>query len=538
MKLTVRIVIAVLALTCIASSVQAASRIEFILDVSGSMDAMAGKEKKIDAARSAIASTLQSIPDGSVVALRLYGHRVPNKNKAKSCKDSQLVIPFAPINKQQFLSAVNKATPLGQTPIALSLEEAAKDFAEAKDEETAIILVSDGEETCGGDPAEVAKDLIAKGFKVTIHTIGFDVDTATRAQLQEISRITGGQYRDAKDPLVLAESLQQLTQESLVIQKEKSVYGEPIRGGDSYETAVEIVPDELYRLDHHQKKNYFDYFYIDLKGGQQITATIQTGEKGVSIKDGKATENNNPYAGLEIHNRERQKLAHDTIIGSKNSKEEMWVNLGNKDSGRYYILVGNTYDDQNKDNPFKITVVDRFDANSKQDAGEKDSTALTLQPGEYIGYLGPNDRTDMYKFTAEPNASYEIKARGSSNKLTLRMIILDSDGVQLVTANSPNPGATAKVEGFVPPKRGDYYINLSSYYSDVPLTNYMLTLAQAKGAMPPSKIQSALKWPSPLASLSLLEKIKFILMFSGIPLASGLLIGMIFGYFKGRRKRK
>ena len=57
------------------------------------------------------------------------------------------------------------------------------------------MLVSDGKETCQGDPVVAAKALAAKG--ITVHTVGFIVDTAARGQLQAIARATGGTYFDA-----------------------------------------------------------------------------------------------------------------------------------------------------------------------------------------------------------------------------------------------------------------------------------------------------------------------------------------------------
>ena len=57
------------------------------------------------------------------------------------------------------------------------------------------MLVSDGKETCQGDPVLAAKALAAKG--ITVHTVGFIVDTAARGQLQAIARATGGTYFDA-----------------------------------------------------------------------------------------------------------------------------------------------------------------------------------------------------------------------------------------------------------------------------------------------------------------------------------------------------
>ncbi|MDX1385968.1 MAG: VWA domain-containing protein [bacterium] len=556
----------------------ASKRIEIILDVSGSMGALAGGEKKMEAAKKAVANTIGSIPSSANVGLRLYGHRVPNNKKAESCQDSQLVIPFGPVNPTQFQNALNQAMPLGQTPIAYSLELAAKDFGALKDEEAVIILVSDGKETCGGDPVQVAKDLIAQGFNIKINTIGFDVDAETRAQLEGISQATGGTYMDAKDTAQLSKSLQELTQKSLVIEKEKSVYGDPIRGGDSYETAVALEPGKLFHLDHHQKKNDFDYFYIDLSGGQSLQAIVQTGEKGVDIRDGKATEKpGGPYAGIQVHNNQKQKIVGDVIIGSPNQKKLLNVPLGEGQAGRFYILVGNNYSDQHKDHPFQIEVLERFDAGSKQDAGSTEATSVNIEAGEHKGYLSPNDRTDMYKFNAKPGDTANIRVRDRDGKIKFRVTLIDSDGVKLKYFDSPNEGAAAILEDFPLEKGGDYFLDVSSYYSTVPNEDYDMVLALAgteaapaeekpaeekppeekpRADTPITKIQPVKAPPSTNTSdpaygiksikevsliiqgLPFLEKAKLYLTYSGIPLVVGWLIGMIWGYVKGKKAGK
>ena len=206
------------------------ARIQIVLDVSGSMRSSLGSQIKIDAAKSAIRQTIAGLPDGSVVALRYYGHRVAQERKDESCKDTELVVQFQPLDKPRFLDALEKAVPRGQTPIAYSLQQAAQDFGAPSDEERGVILVSDGIETCGGDPLATVRDLTAKGFKVKIHTIGFDVDAAARAQLEAISTATGGEYFDARSASALADTLGKLTQRALLIKRD-SAFGEEIRGG-------------------------------------------------------------------------------------------------------------------------------------------------------------------------------------------------------------------------------------------------------------------------------------------------------------------
>jgi hypothetical protein len=51
-----------------------------------------------------------------------------------------------------------------------------------------VILVSDGKETCKGDPCLTAKALAEADGSLIIHTIGFAADSAAKYQLQCIAR--------------------------------------------------------------------------------------------------------------------------------------------------------------------------------------------------------------------------------------------------------------------------------------------------------------------------------------------------------------
>ena len=66
-------------------------------------------------------------------------------------------------------------SPLGQTPIAYALNQAADDFSTLQGER-ALVLVTDGIESCGGDPVQAARDLREQGIKV--HLIGFGMASA------------------------------------------------------------------------------------------------------------------------------------------------------------------------------------------------------------------------------------------------------------------------------------------------------------------------------------------------------------------------
>ncbi len=154
---------------------------------------------------------LSGLQDGSVVALRYYGHRVRRSRRTRAARTRSWSSRFSRSTAAACSPRLTRPCRADRRRSRYSLEQAAGDFGGASDEERGIILVSDGVETCGGDPLATVRGLQARGIKVKIHTIGFDVDAAARAQLEAISQATGGEYHDARNAAALADSLRQLT---------------------------------------------------------------------------------------------------------------------------------------------------------------------------------------------------------------------------------------------------------------------------------------------------------------------------------------
>lgn len=188
------LVLAVLAAPAAAQTCNTADRaLLLVLDASGSMNArLPSGETRFAVAQRAVKEVAAAVPGEARLALRLYGAQSPPS--AKDCRDSQLAVPFAPAATAGIAARVDATRAQGYTPIALALRQAGDDFP-AGTAERVIVLVSDGKETCRGDPVLAARELAAKG--ITIHTVGFVVDTAARMQLQTIARAAGGTYFDA-----------------------------------------------------------------------------------------------------------------------------------------------------------------------------------------------------------------------------------------------------------------------------------------------------------------------------------------------------
>jgi Mg-chelatase subunit ChlD len=185
--------------------------IMFILDASGSMWGKAGGQFKIDAAKQVMKKILPALPKEVKYGLTTYGHR-----KKGDCKDVQVIIPVGGSNRQAFLIKIAALSPKGKTPIAHSVQMVAERLKQ-KENETTIVLISDGVETCHDDPCGVVKSLKKSGLKFVLHVVGFDVDQKGKKQLTCLAKEGGGQYFSAGDAASLLAALESVKKE--VVQK-------------------------------------------------------------------------------------------------------------------------------------------------------------------------------------------------------------------------------------------------------------------------------------------------------------------------------
>ena len=171
----------------------AGTNLLYILDASNSMWGQAGGQSKIATAKSVMENSLATLSPTITPGLLLYGHR-----HRKDCSDVELVAPLGAASRDQMTAVINSISPKGKTPIASALEMAGQAFQGHLEDSNAVLLVSDGIETCGGDPCAVAAALAQKGIKVQINVVGLDVDQKAKRQLQCIAKAGNGQYFDAQ----------------------------------------------------------------------------------------------------------------------------------------------------------------------------------------------------------------------------------------------------------------------------------------------------------------------------------------------------
>ncbi|MFO1466548.1 MAG: VWA domain-containing protein [Steroidobacteraceae bacterium] len=183
----------------------AARNLEIVLDVSGSMKTALGTSTRWDTALAVLKDVVGTLPDDLNVGLRVYGHRYPSKS-AQTCSDTELVVPLAKLDRNHIIETANTFHPRGETPLIRSVEATVGDLKRAGG--GSVILITDGEESCHGDPKAAAAKIKASGVKVSLNIVGFTLTgKAVEAQLGALAGSTGGRYYSAQDGAQLSRAL-------------------------------------------------------------------------------------------------------------------------------------------------------------------------------------------------------------------------------------------------------------------------------------------------------------------------------------------
>jgi len=153
-----------------------------------------GSQLRIDAAKEILADLVDSlrVNDKVELALRAYGHLSPAK--MRNCEDTKLEIPFSANNHDAMIQRLKYIYPKGTTPIAYSLEQAAKDFPRSNGYRNVIIIITDGIESCDGDPCSVSLALQQKRIFLKPFVIGLGMKDQFEAQFDCM-----GRYFNAKN---------------------------------------------------------------------------------------------------------------------------------------------------------------------------------------------------------------------------------------------------------------------------------------------------------------------------------------------------
>ncbi len=156
-----------------------ATHVQLILDASGSMlTKLPDGQTRMASAQATLGQFLGGLKaePGLNVGLRIYGAGL---KPGQQCEDSVLVAPMTGFDRAALQSRVAAATPRGATPIVYSLLQAAQDFPRDASRKV-IVLVTDGEESCGGKLGDVLGAFQQRGIQVDVRIIGIDLNDAAR----------------------------------------------------------------------------------------------------------------------------------------------------------------------------------------------------------------------------------------------------------------------------------------------------------------------------------------------------------------------
>lgn len=181
----------------------AADRAIIVLDASGSMWGQIDGKPKLEIARETLAAVLPTLPADMELGFMAYGHR-----QKGVCSDIQLIVPPAVGTAGAIAAAAAKLKFLGKTPLTEAVRQAAEALRYTEDKAT-VILITDGIETCGGDPCALGRELEQHGVDFTAHVVGFGLTRDEGHQVACLAENTGGRYIQAKDAGELAEALKE-----------------------------------------------------------------------------------------------------------------------------------------------------------------------------------------------------------------------------------------------------------------------------------------------------------------------------------------
>lgn len=271
--------------------------VHLIYDLSGSMlERGPGGKPKYKLAQAAIYSALDALPDGAPFGFTVYGSRIPERaGKQKACTDIVTLQKLAPLDKQAVKNFVAEKKPKGgTTPLVGSVEHVVADFPQNKG--GIIIVVTDGKEECNHDPAARITALKAgkmKHLDLELDVVGFALkDPKTRAMMETIAAVGGGQYFDAADGEALARALKEAMAAKYTVRDvtDQVVASGTIDGGDvsvptgSYRVAIASAGSPIQVRDVSIEDDHLTTMQVN-KVGSEVDVVASTPKLLVAVRE-------------------------------------------------------------------------------------------------------------------------------------------------------------------------------------------------------------------------------------------------------------
>ncbi|MEM7585543.1 MAG: VWA domain-containing protein [Acidobacteriota bacterium] len=218
--------------------------VELILDASGSMDTKfpeGHSTTRFDVAKEIFQHVIEDdLPEYLPVALRAFGHEEVVDRENDFCA-TELVLSRERFSKEKLIGTIRGLDAKGKTALAASIEDVGKDLAGVSGPKI-VLLVTDGAETCKGNPSRAIQDLVREVEDVHVHIVGYAIENdAHRKQFEKWAEDGHGRYFDAAHRDSLDDALRQAFKIPYkVVNGNGSVYATGFVDGDP----VDVPPGE------------------------------------------------------------------------------------------------------------------------------------------------------------------------------------------------------------------------------------------------------------------------------------------------------
>lgn len=392
------------------------TRILFILDASGSMAEKWGTGNRLSSAKKVLTDFVDSLKQVShlEIALRIYGHQFDKR--FSNCKDTKLEVPFGPKNHDQIKSKIRNLDAKGVTPIAYSLMEATKDFPQGDNVRNVIVLITDGIESCGGDPCQLSLEFQKKKIFLRPFIVGLggeeDWNKAFDCMGKYINASDEGKFRS-----ILSEIIVQTMGETKVKVKILDSYDKPKETNVNMTFVNSFTGEAVYDFVHFlDSRGETDYLKIDpLLTYDLVIQTIPKVEKkNILLEGGKENiiEVKAPTGYLMVKDDFKEYKQLKVIVRESNKVETLFTqNAGVKE--RY--LTG-TYE-------VEILTLPRTRFYNVQ-VRQNETTTLNIHPP---GILNISEQIEGY------GSIYEIKSNGEQ----VLIYNMENDNSKVILAMQP-----------------------------------------------------------------------------------------------------
>lgn len=223
--------------------------ISVLIDASGSMKANVGGERMMNLAKDAVKRFGEGLPADAIVSLRVYGHKGTGSgaDKSMSCASNELFYSPELYEGAKFNEALSKFDAAGWTPLAAAIKAGGEDLQTKASSTTQnmIFVVSDGVETCGGNPVEEAAKLAASDLNVEVNVLGFNVDSEGQKQLKEVAEKGNGKYANVKSKVDFQKNFQSMLAEANAVVHELN---QKVANGNDINNRTIQLNDQLLKL--------------------------------------------------------------------------------------------------------------------------------------------------------------------------------------------------------------------------------------------------------------------------------------------------